>query len=349
MDRLPLQVRIRGAKIQSSSTATARTHGCTQQPIGRQGDAWGVVEQVVDQLYKGKNSKGREVRWKMRVAFATPSVVRLPQQSARRRHACGTTRRHRAPQCATQKLLVVDLQEVFRQADNADDDFRGFTQRVEVDRERSKEQTYVLYSSVSGYEASMKSVRDAGLAEPDALTTLNGTELYQRQYRTPDPYWAQTVCSGWTSRPVEWVVKKFFEEEVKQIDCSVEFLVKLTCKGDNPSVDFCTRVGKKLKEMGISSRVILGESGADVNIVPAAGSAADVIAYCQMMLKIKEDCTFVFGGDDLINACVQGKGNVGLCTAGSQQGWEAFDGRVYVSKEFGVKALMDGVLHHAVF
>lgn len=223
------------------------------------------------------------------------------------------------------------------------------SQRIEVDRSNAQDQTFVLFSSVSGYDASMRSIHDAGLVDPDALTTLSGTELYQRQYRTPDPFWRESVRGGWTPRPVEWAMTQFFAEEVDAVDCEDAFVVKVGCKGDGPSADFCSRVWTKLKEMGISARVIVGEELGQVLIVPAAGSAADVIAFCQMMLGVSEDCSFVFGSDDLLNACVQGKGNVGLCGAASDQHWDAFDGRVHISKEVGVKALLDGLMHHAVF
>lgn len=119
-------------------------------------------------------------------------------------------------------------------------------------------------------------------------------ELYQRRYPTSYIYWPQPGRSVWTSCAVEWVVKTFLEDEGKQIDYSATVLVKFACKGDNPSEDFCTSVGKKLKEMYISPRMVLGESGSDVSIVPAEGSAVYVIAHFQMMLKIKEELTFLF-------------------------------------------------------
>lgn len=228
-------------------------------------------------------------------------------------------------------------------------DARAFSERVEVDRNSAKDQTYVLFSSSSGFDASVQSINDAQLVEPDALATLSGTELYQRGYKTPDPYWGEQVQSGWTPRPVEWVASKFFSDEIKDIDFEQEYVVKIRCKGSNPSADFCSRMWKKLREMGIPARVVLADSSDMVHVVPAASSPAGIVAFCQMMLSVPENSTFVFGGDDLINACVQGKGNVGLCPSGTEQRWDAFDGRVYVSKDSGIKALMDGVLHHAVF
>lgn len=251
--------------------------------------------------------------------------------------------------CNAAKLLVVDLQEVLRPSEVPAADVQAFSERVKVDRKSSQNTTFVLYSSHSGYDASMRSIHDADLVEPDALATLDGTELYQRQYSAPDPYWAQQVCTGWTSKPVQWVVNTFFADEVADVNIDEEFVVKIRSKGATPSADFCNRLRKKLDEMGMSARVVMGEENALVLVVPASGSAGDVVAFCQSMLGIGEDSTFVFGSDNLLNTCVQGKGYAGLCGAGSQHNWDAFEGRVFVSKNKGITALLDGVVHHAIF
>lgn len=242
------------------------------------------------------------------------------------------------------------MQELLRTTRNSspDSDIQRFKERVEVERNSSKSPTYLVYSSSSTYPASMQSMAENGLIEPDALVTLSGTELYQKGYRTPDPYWAEQVQSGWTPKPVEWTISKFFKSEVEDVSVEDDIIVKVQCKGIGPSADFCSRVKTKLTEMGIWARVILDDEH-NVMIMPAVGSPCLVVLFCQSMLGIEESSTFVFGGDDLINDCVQGKSNVGLCPAGSLQRWDAFDGRVYISKDFGMKALMDGVLHHAVF
>lgn len=283
----------------------------------------------------------------MTASFATPFPLLAHHRS---NYVTKTARRRRAvPQCALKKMLVVDLQELLRQAANDASEVRDFSERVQVDRASSKDQTFVLFCSSSGYDATIRSINDAQLIEPDALTTLSGTELYQRGYRTPDPYWGQRVLSRWTPKPVQWVASKFFSDEVKDTLAEEDFSIKVILKGSGPSADFCKRMADKLQDMGISARVILSNDSKSVLVVPAAGSLSDVVSFCQGMLEIPENATFVFGSDDLINACVQGKGNIGLCPAGTNQQWEAFDGRVYISKEYGVKALLDGVMHHAVF
>lgn len=261
------------------------------------------------------------------------------------------------PRCASsssdnqpsRKLLVVDLQEVLRVA--TERETGSFSERIAVDRQTAKAPTYVMYSSNSGYAASMQSIRDGGLIEPNALITLNGTELYQAGYSTPDPYFAKQLGTSWTPKPIEWTVGKFFDDEIDHISIDEEQMaVTIKCKGERPNIDFCSRVSKRLDEMGIAARVVLDQlSDETVLVVPTAGSPSLVVLFVQMMLGIPESDTFVFGGDALLNDCVQGKSNVGLCSASTEQSWEAFDGRVYVSKENGMKALMDGVIHHAVF
>lgn len=219
---------------------------------------------------------------------------------------------------------------------------------MQVDRSKSKDTTYVLFSSASGYDATSRSIKDADLVQPDAIATLNGTELYQKNYKTPDPYWTQLICSGWTSKPVEWVFENFFKDEVERVNSTEEFAVNVWCK-EAPSADFCQRAGVKLEDMGISARVVLGDESKLVMVLPAAATASRVVEFCQQMLNIEEKNAFVFGSDELVKDCIQGKGINGLCGAGSEHDWEAFDGRVYVSQQVGAKALLDGVMHHAIF
>lgn len=267
------------------------------------------------------------------------SLAKSPSPPRRRR--CVT-------HCAIKNLLVVDLQELLRHPGSQSDDLKSFSERVQVDRSTSKDTTYVLYSSASGYDATSQSIQDADLIQPDAITTLNGTELYQKSYRTPDPYWTQLICSGWTSKPVEWVFANSFKDEVERVASTEEFVVNVWCK-EAPSADFCERADTKLKEMGISARVVLGDQSKLVMVLPAAATASKVVEFCQQMLNVEENNTFVFGSDELVKDCVQGKGTVGLCGAGSEHDWDAFDGRVFVSSKVGAKALLDGVMHHAIF
>lgn len=290
--------------------------------------------------------------------FAPPFLpnLSLAQASVCRtlvsRKALPLRKRHLDPRhiitCNVKNLLVVDIQELLRPDESQAAELKSFSERVNVDRSKSKEKTYVLYSSVSGYNASLQSIQDAELVQPDALVTLNGTELYQQRYRTPDPYWTQIVRSGWTSKPVEWVFNEFFKDEVERVDASDEFVVNVWCR-QAPSADFCERAGTKLKEMGVSARVINGEDNQLVLVLPAAGSASKAVEFCQTMLDIPESNTYVFGGDLLVTACVQGKGINGICSCATKHQWGSADDRVFVSAHLGAKALLDGVVHHAIF
>lgn len=278
-------------------------------------------------------------------AFASPSLLPVLKQG----WPSASPRRRRTTVCVVKKMLVVDLQELLRPSASDPACIKDFADRMEVERSTGNGSTYVLFSSVSGYDASMASIRDAGLVEPDALATLNGSELYQRQYRTPDPFWSKTVRQAWTPKPVSWVAQHFFSDEVEEVYEGEEFEVRIKCRDGVRVADVVEGVSKKLSEMGISARVMVGEDARWVIVVPSAGSASEVIAFCQMMLKVEEDATFVFGGDDLISKCVGGKGNRGVVGAKSEHRWEAFGERVYVSKEVGGKALLDGLVYYAVF
>lgn len=249
--------------------------------------------------------------------------------------------------CVATKLLVVDLQELLQTSPV--EQLRSFSERVEVDRNASKDVTFVLYTSKSGYEASMQSIKDCELIEPDALSAMDGSELYQRRYFTPDPHWEKNIRKEWEPKPIIWVVRQFFGKDLEFEETNEEFELKFRCKEGVDRRDTCENISKKMEEMGIKVRVSEGLESNFIVIIPAGGSASGVVAFCQMMLGIKEDSTYIFGDDKLVDDCVRGKGNIGLCGSNSAERWKDFGGRVYVSKELGAGALLDGVMHHAVF
>lgn len=250
------------------------------------------------------------------------------------------------PKCAAVKLLVVDLPTLLQNA--SPESLQPFSQRVEVDRTASQNTTYLLYTTRFNYKKSMRSIRTANLVEPDALAALDGSELYQRRYRTPDPYWAKKVGSEWDPKPAAWVATTFFPQELVSIDdedTAGGYELAYEVRGGDVT-DVSCRVGNKLAEMGVKARVCL--RGDRIVVAPAAGNVADVVAFCQMMLRIPEEATFVFGGEALVKSCVEEKANWGIC--GKEQGaWADGLENVFVSAMEGVDAVVEGVLHHAVF
>lgn len=238
------------------------------------------------------------------------------------------------------KLLVVELGAVFD--GSGEEEIREFSERVEVDRRNSKEGTYVVYCSDESYGSMMKRVEESGLVEANALVAYGGSELYQRGYRTPDPYWAKTVGRDWDPKPVRWVVENFFGGDVMFSGGEAEYELEFKRnKGRKCEKGLCQRIGNKLKEMGVTGRVVEREEG--VVVMPAAGGMQEVISFCCMMLRIEEESCFVFGGSEFVERYL-GDSRWGICGKGGGQGE-----RVYVSDMVGARALVDGVVHYAVF
>lgn len=228
---------------------------------------------------------------------------------------------------------------------------KTFSERVSVDRDQAVEKTFVLYSSTFGYSQAMKKMKEVGLIEPDALSALEGTELYQRQYKTPDPYWAKMVCKDWDPKPTKWVIGEYFREEVKHsVDDSEEYGLVFECKKKRQNrAELCQKIREKLGEMGIKARVAQRGESTSVVVTPAAGSVQEVVGFCQMMLRIPENMTYVFGGDDIVGKCVAGKGNIGICGKEVAANMTHTGDQVFVSEKNGMDALMEGVMYHAIF
>lgn len=271
---------------------------------------------------------------------------------------CAVPRRRRptSPTCAAEKLLVVELSEVLR--GSGERELRSFSERVRVDRERSKVTTYLLYCSVEGYDETVRMVEKSGIVEGDALVVLEGIQIYQRGYQTPDPYWMKIVGKDWNAKPVQWAMDTFFKEEVRGKGGGGEYEVVFERRGKKRKGEgevegggeregLCEKIRNKLEEMGIRARV--RERGKDVVVMAAAGSVVDAVGFCQTMLRIGEENTFVFGSDGLVDRCVRGKGNMGICGERSAEKWDGFGDRIFVSQEKGMNALLDGLVYYAIF
>lgn len=288
-------------------------------------------------------------------AFLPPAPC--VSRSTAHKSVCSVQRRarHVTPACAAQKLLVVELAEVLH--GSGERELKSFSERVLVDRERSKDTTYVVYCSEEGYEETVRKVEEGRIVDGDALIVLDGTQIYQRGYRTPDPYWTKVVGKDWNAKPIQWAVATFFKEEVKGKEGGGEYELVFERihgreeeeegKGKGGGEALCARIGEKLEEMGIQARV--RGRGQDVIVMAAAGSVVEAVEFCQMMLRIGEENTFIFGSDELVEKCVRGKGNMGICGERSEGKWGGFGDKIFVSKKKGVNALVDGVVHYAIF
>ncbi|CDF40801.1 unnamed protein product [Chondrus crispus] len=250
--------------------------------------------------------------------------------------------------CAASKLLVIELSEILRKPNPAH--MKTFTERVSADRAKDTDTTFVLYSSDVGYAQAMEQMEKVGLIQPDALATFHGTELYQRRYKTPDPYWAKMVCKDWDPKPTRWVIGEYFKTELKHCpEDSDDFGLIFECKKKKQDrTELCREVEIKLEQMGITARV--GKRGESRNMIvtPAAGSVGDLVGFCQMMLRISEKMTFVFGGSELVNKSVQGKENLGIYGKDAGIGVKAAGEQVFVSEKNGIEALMEGVMFHDI-
>jgi hypothetical protein len=236
---------------------------------------------------------------------------------------------------------------------------RELTERVQVDRAAAVDSAYLVYASERGYEAAMKTVETAALPVPDALVAISGSELYQRGYRSPDPLWDQMLRKEWDPKPSTWVINKFFPNDLAESDTKeeeYELVFDLKKEASSSAVELRDQVQEKLAELGIKARVSLrGGSEGSLAIMPASGDIGKVVSFCAKMLKIEDPgSTCVFGRAGFVDSCIGSRedavGVVAACDSLPESLQTAKeDGRVFVSQLKGIPALLDGVMHHAVF
>ncbi len=289
-------------------------------------------------------------------AMSTLPAFSVATQGVRlRNHQTRSCSLRRPKRCAfvarASRLLVVELDEVVKDSDEAVN--REFHERVDVDRKQS-ETTYIVYTSPQGYDEAMKHVSDNAFVAPDALVAVNGSEIFQRHYRVPDPYWEQTIRAGWDPKPIKWIISKFFEHELTErgADYDQEFEIHYECKDSVKDIAVLANlVTDKLAEMGLKCRVRSSVNGQYLTVVPAAGSTLESIEFCQKMLRIDHDSTYVYGSGRFVKSFVEKGRNWGISHVSFEEELqdEAVSSRVFLSAKSGTAGLLDGIIHFAVF
>lgn len=278
-------------------------------------------------------------------ALALPS---WKQSHAQRVRICGWSRS--SPRCAASRLVVIELDKVSTSDEKDVEANQRFSERVEVDRTAAKETAYIVYASELGHEAAMSAIKGAELVLPDALVAVDGSELYQRQYRTPDPYWEKIVGRGWDPKPMRWIVTEYFGDCVAEtgIEFDEKFEISVKCKDAEEDLSaLAARIVAKMAENGFDVRVkSRGNDG--LVIVPASGCVKEAVAFCQMMMNIPQQSTFVYGKPSFVRQCLESNESQGIVDL-DEGGVDLGEDRVFASSHKGADALLDGVLHFAVF
>ena len=200
-----------------------------------------------------------------------------------------------------------------------------------------------------GRAGARRGLATGGLDEGDALVCGDGSEIYQRGYRTEDPYWKGQVGKGWEgSKVVKWAAERFWGEQVAFLGNEEEMSVRVRMReGVNCKDRFREEMESKLEGIGVKVRVERGE-GREVVVRPRGGSVVEAVKFIRSMLRVKEGRTRVFGKGKLVEQLVRADNEmVGVVIDREWRGANR-EGRVYVTKEEGTAGSVEGILHHAV-
>lgn len=239
--------------------------------------------------------------------------------------------------------------------------------------------SYLLYSTEDAYHDALKRVAECSLPEGDAIAAVGG--LYQRGYATPDPYWGRKMWKAWDPKPTRWIISNFFHDSLVERNSEsaatdadgsqsgtgaseeqFEMVFDVLEGGGDSSSGAPERlalrnaVAEKLVEMGVAGCVgMKGGSAAGGSIVvrPASADVAEVADFCKMMLKVEgAGSVCAFGRENFVHSFVGSRPDAVGVVVGKGDGEMsdvAGDERVFVSDKVGVAALLEGVIHHAIF
>jgi len=235
------------------------------------------------------------------------------------------------------RLFVLELEQFVKQPAPSEPDeeqVKSFVERVHVHAKTNpNEPIHVMYATRKGYSEAMEwigwdadappedSGKDAIVPLPDTLVCLSGLQIFQRGYRTPDPYWDSQVMKKFESKPARYVVERFYEKELRPItapddDVSLRFARILGADGEpvlgKSSEVLCAEVEKSLDEMGLVCRVESDDKNQEISVMPGSGSLPDAVAFIQGMLRVLPGRTLVFGRSRDFKELMTTRANLGV-------------------------------------
>lgn len=191
-----------------------------------------------------------------------------------------------------------------------DPSLADFFERLRVHVSVTKQQIVLVYF----FEGTLKEARELLerfpiMAEPDVLCTLCGTEIYQRGYVAPDPYWEQRMAAvglGFDPKPIAWMMRESFEKWL-----TPEFDEKLLSKRKlltDPSarevayLEYSWRsdpdeaidrahliesVQGKMKEMGFeATRCIVSPLAGNLVLIPDEARMSKCLQFIMLMMRL---------------------------------------------------------------
>lgn len=253
-------------------------------------------------------------------AFLSPSIF-PPTHILRSSPA---RRPRTTPICASRKFLTIQLPKLLSSSPEV---ISSFSEHVKIDRSASANSVFLLYVTPQPYQTCMEEVQSGGLVDADAVAVLNGAELYQKGYRTRDPYWAGLVGKGWEKKAAKWIIEKEFGDDMVYSGDEGDGLI---FKGKGVGIE------GKLSDMGIKAKTV--ESGEEqVWVGPAGGGVQEVVEFCMKMLNVEKDNGFLYGEEEWMKNVDGSK----IVDKGEEK-----EG-VYIVK--GDDGIVEGLRHYAVF
>jgi len=203
-------------------------------------------------------------------------------------------------------LLVIDFKTVCA---SAPEDMKKLYDKLDAMAKAGKRVYIVFYSDLS-----IEPCRDTIIAgssvlrEPDAWICNSGVDLYQKGYRTGDPYYASTLFKQWDPKPTTIMLSQAFEAEIDPMplpEGADPFLTPIRFKkassGTKPIDKLIEDMKSNLKSMGLSAEIRPDSLNKDVIVaLPAKTGIAFACEFISSILGVPQENVCVAGEHELI-------------------------------------------------
>jgi hypothetical protein len=157
-------------------------------------------------------------------------------------------------------------------------------------------------------------------AEPDILCTLHGTEIYQRGYLAPDPYWEQqmaTVGLGLDPKPIAWIMQESFGRWLRpqfdekalsrrksMVDMAsreiayLEYSWRSDTEQEIDRAQLIDSIQRKIHETGFAStRCVISPVTGNLLLIPSEASISRCLQFILNMVRLSANNVVLVGSE----------------------------------------------------
>ncbi|KAA8492935.1 hypothetical protein FVE85_9207 [Porphyridium purpureum] len=212
-----------------------------------------------------------------------------------------------------------------------------------------------------------------GLEEPACWICENGLAVYQRSYKTGDPYYSEQVWKGFDPKPVQWICESSFKDEDQMklfsetegggvadapyidpdfVQPEARVLLRTVKRAHDPE-DLRKRLNDALNSMGIncSVRIVRQEEGTGCvifRVQPSKGSVPFAAEFIRNGIGASADRTVFVTADDACATQLLQQSSFRVIASEKTDADVDSDGRLFRAADLSSQSILTGLKHFGI-